>query len=458
MTDTTSPPIRVAFVTLGCGRNDVDSDQSAGALAAAGYQLVDDPESADCVLVNTCAFIEQARQESVDTILAACDITDAKVVVMGCMAERYKDELGDAIPEAAAVVGFADYARLPQIIAATLNGSSAAALPQVVKAASSVPLELVQLGQVAPPTASFPVRTVPKGPWAYLRIAGGCDRVCTFCAIPSFRGGFASRPADELLAEAQWLVDSGARELVCVSENTTSWGKDLPSGRQGIVDLIKGFEGIEGLERVRLMYLQPAEIIPELLDAMAASPVVAPYYDLSLQHASPEVLQRMARQGGAERFAALIEGIRARDPQAVFRSSFILGFPGETEGDVEILANFLNDVRLDWAGFFTFSVEEGTPSATMAGQIPHDEARARRDAMVELAEAVAAENTQAFVGRDLRVVVEEQDGPDTLGRSYREAPETDGEVRLTGVTLPVGAVVDVRITGTDGVDLVGTVR
>ncbi|HWH33344.1 MAG TPA: radical SAM protein [Egibacteraceae bacterium] len=307
----------------------------------------------------------------------------------------------------------------------------------------------------SPPTATFPIRTVPKGPWAYLRIAGGCDRVCTFCAIPSFRGRFVSRPMDELLAEARWLADGGARELVCVSENTTSWGKDLPDGRHGIVKLIRGFEQVDGLERVRLMYLQPAEIIPELLDAMVASPVVAPYYDLSLQHASEPVLNGMARSGSPERFLALIEGIRRRDPAAVFRSSFILGFPGETERDVEVLAEFLRQARLDWAGFFTFSVEEGTPSATMPGQVPHEEAAARRDAMVELYEALAEDNTAGFVGRTLDVLIEEQDGPDAVGRSYREAPETDGEVRLPGCEIPLGRMLPVRITGADGVDLIG---
>ena len=470
MTDTVTPAARqkVAIVTLGCGRNEVDSEQVGGSLLAAGYELVDDPDTADCVLVNTCAFIEPAREESVDTVLAATDIPGAKVVVMGCMAQRYGDELAGAIPEASAVVGFADYANLPQIVGRALGTPPLNTPPPPTLSVHSEQLrypgsatahigrvEGLQIGRTpAPPTATFPVRTTPRGPWAYLRIAGGCDRVCTFCAIPSFRGRFSSRPMDELLTEAQWLVGNGARELVCVSENTTSWGKDLPGGRHAVVDLIKGFERIDGLERVRLMYLQPAEIIPELLDAMAASPVVAPYYDLSLQHASEPVLKGMARSGSPERFLSLIEGIRARDPHAVFRSSFILGFPGETEHDVELLEQFLCEARLDWAGFFTFSVEEGTPSATMPAQVAHDEAAARRDAMVEVYEAIAEDNTAAFVGRRLDVLIEEQDGPDAVGRSYREAPETDGEVRIRSAEIPVGRLVPVRVTGTDGVDLV----
>ena len=450
---------KVAVVTLGCGRNEVDSEQVAGSLLAAGYELVEDPETADCVLVNTCAFIEPAREESVDTVLAATDIPGAKVVVMGCMAQRYGTELAEAIPEAAGVVGFADYANLPQIVAFALGAPAPASFVHSGRSGrDTASIVHIGLGEApTPPTATFPVRTTPRGPWAYLRIAGGCDRVCTFCAIPSFRGRFSSRPMDELLAEAEWLAGNGARELVCVSENTTSWGKDLPGGRHAIVDLIRGFEKVDGLERVRLMYLQPAEIISELLDAMAASPVVAPYYDLSLQHASEPVLKGMARSGSPERFLDLIQGIRRRDPDAVFRSSFILGFPGETEHDVEVLAEFLREARLDWAGFFTFSIEEGTPSATMPDQVPHDEAAARRDALVELWEALAEENTAAFVGRELDVLIEEQDGPDTVGRSYREAPETDGEVRIPDAEIPVGRMVPVRITGAEGVDLIAEV-
>jgi ribosomal protein S12 methylthiotransferase len=461
----TQPGKSVAVVTLGCGRNDVDSDQVAGSLAAAGLEIVAEPDDADLVLVNTCTFIAPARQDSVDTVLAACDL-DKPVLVIGCMAQRYGEELAEALPEVAGVLGFADYPRLPAIVQTVLAGGTVAEAPAdalATPARRSLPL-LVSPGAPAPvapdapPTAAFPVRTVPNGPWAYLKIAGGCDRVCTFCTIPSFRGRYASRPLDELLAEARWLVEQGVRELVCVSENTTSWGKDLPGGRRGQVDLIRGFESVEGLERVRLLYLQPAEIIPELLDAMADSRVVAPYYDLSLQHASAGVLARMARSGSPERFLALIDGIRQRDPSAVFRSSFITGFPGETEADVAQLEAFLRDARLDWTGFFTFSVEDGTPSATMPDQIPAAEAAARRDHLLEVAEAIAEQAAEGFVGRELDVLVEEHDGADVVGRSYRESPETDGEVRLSGCDIPVGRLVPVRVTGAAGVDLLAQPR
>ena len=244
------------------------------------------------------------------------------------------------------------------------------------------------------------------------------------------------------------------RELVCVSENTTSWGKDLDHGRHGQVDLVEMFGRVEGLEMVRLMYLQPAEIIPELLDAMAASDTVVPYYDLSLQHASEPVLTRMARSGSPERFLRLMEGIRRRDPDAVFRSSFITGFPGETEADVEMLMDFVGDAGIDWSGVFTYSPEDGTPAATMDDQVPTDEARARADAVTEVIEAVAQERTDAFVGRTLEMLVESHEGDTAIGRSYREAPETDGEIRAEGVQTPVGRMAPVTIVASDGVDLI----
>jgi ribosomal protein S12 methylthiotransferase len=464
---------RVAVVTLGCGRNEVDSDQVAGSLHAAGLQLVDDPDDADCVVVNTCTFIAPAREESIATVLDACDL-DARVLVIGCMAQRYGDELADALPEVAGVLGFADYPRLPQIVRSVLAGGPARAgdgpgsalastagrrsLPLLAPEPAPQPAPQPALrAPDAPPTAAFPVRTVPRGPWAYLKIAGGCDRVCTFCTIPSFRGRFTSRPAEELVAEATWLTQAGVRELVCVSENTTSWGKDLPGGRRGQAELIRALEAVPGLERLRLLYLQPAEITPALLDAMAASPVVAPYYDLSLQHASAPVLQRMGRSGSAERFLELIASIRRRDPEAVFRSSFIVGFPGETAADVEVLEQFLLEAGLDWAGFFPFSVEDGTPSATMPAQVDPSEARARRDRLVDVAEQVAAAQAEAFLGRELDVLVEScedgEDGQVVLGRSYREGPEVDGEVRVRGCQVPVGRSAAARVVAVDGVDL-----
>lgn len=462
----TSPaPPRVAIVSLGCGRNDVDSANVGGLLTASGFELTEDAEGADAVLVNTCTFIAPARQDSIEVVLDACD-SDRPVVVIGCMAQRYAEELAAAVPEAAAVVGFDRYRDLPAIVGRALapgTATPAAVDPPSTPAAGRRGLPLWGAGMAgpdAPPTARFPLRTVPRGPWAYLKLAGGCDRVCAFCSIPSFRGRFVSRPLPELAAETRWLVDRGVREIVCVSENTTSWGKDLPGGRGAQADLIAMFDAVEGLEMVRLMYLQPAEITRSLLAAMAASRTVVPYYDLSLQHASATVLDRMARSGSAERFLALIDDIRRRDPGAVFRSSFITGFPGETDEDVTVLTDFVEAAGLDWAGVFTFSPEEGTPAAGMDHQIPRAEARARADAVTEVIEAVASERAESFVGRTVEVLIEgagegRLGGASTVGRSYREAPETDGEIRAAGVGTPVGKVAPVRVVATDGVDLLG---
>jgi ribosomal protein S12 methylthiotransferase len=454
---------RVAIVTLGCGRNEVDSDNVGGLLAAAGYAVGEDASDADVVVVNTCTFIAPAREESVEAVLDAVDGT-RPVVVVGCMAERYGAELAAAVPEAAAVVGFDRYAELPAIVGRALGRDEPAGGwtgPPVAAGTRGLPLVgAAAAGPSAPPTATFPVRTSPRGPWAYLKIAGGCDRVCTFCSIPSFRGRFSSRPLEELEAEVRWLVDQGVREVVCVSENTTSWGKDLPGGRRAQIDLVAMLDRVEGLERARLMYLQPAELTPALLDAMAASGTVVGYYDLSLQHASPAVLDRMARSGGADRFLALIEGIRRRDPSAVFRSSFITGFPGESEADVQVLIDFVDAAGLDWSGVFPFSPEDGTPAAAMPDQVPADEARARADAVTEVLEAVSLERAERFVGRVLDVLVEAHEdqggggGEVAVGRSYREAPETDGEVRVSGLLAPVGRLAPVEVTGVDGVDLV----
>ena len=445
------------MVTLGCGRNEVDSDQVAGSLVAAGYELVDDPDRADCVLVNTCTFIAPAREESIEVVLDACDRPGrddtVPVLVIGCMAERYGAELREALPEVAGVYGFAAYPRLPELVRDALAGAVTDAPEPAVPTRRSLPLLAPVPGPAGPPTAAFPVRTVPRGVWAYLKIASGCDRVCTFCAIPSFRGRFRSRPLGELEAEAHWLAELGVRELVCVSENTTSWGKDLPDGRHAQVDLVAMFGRVDGIERVRFAYLQPAELTADLLDAMAASPVVAPYYDLSLQHASAEVLARMARSGSAERFLDLVAGIRRRSPDAAFRSSFIVGFPGEAEADLAVVEDFLDAAELDWVGVFGFSPEDGTPAATMDGQLPEAEIRARVERIAAVADHVAEGCAERWVGRRLSVLVEGAEDGWAVGRSHREAPETDGEVRFRSDDPPTGRIVPVVVTAPDGVDL-----
>lgn len=471
----------VAITTLGCARNEVDSDQLAGLLRGAGYRLVTDPDGADVVVVNTCTFITPATQESVDTVLAACALKERgtrAVVVVGCMAERYRTELADSIPEADAVVGFGAYPRLPEVLDEVLSDRE---LPAFVggegEGDTSVAdggsrrgyLPQDDLDRIPQSGPRFPVRAGSTRPWSYLKIASGCDRACTFCAIPSWRGSFRSRPLDEIVTEARWLVDAGARELVLVSENTTSWGRDLEGGSRRMQPrLLEELADVDGVERIRLMYLQPAELLPGLLDAMAEIDAVASYYDLSLQHASAPVLEAMARSGSRRRFGELVASIRERDPTAVFRSNFIVGFPGETEADVEELAAFLDEARLDWVGLFAFSPQEGTVAPQLPDQVAEEVARRRLRELTDLQEVLADDAARRFVGRRLEVTVEERSGGATLGRSYREAPETDGEIRLVlpggaggaaaragdPVDLPVGRTVDAEVIAADGVDLV----
>jgi ribosomal protein S12 methylthiotransferase len=453
------------MVTLGCARNEVDSDQLAGLLARSGHRLVAEAVGADAILVNTCTFIDPATEESIETVLAACDLKGSgprAVVVVGCMAERYREELADSLPEVDAVLGFGAYPRLPAVLDALLEGR---AVPRFLGYDTATPATLEgtprdDLDRIPTTGPRLPLRSAPDRPWAYLKVASGCDRACTFCAIPSWRGGFRSRPFDEVVDEARWLVGGGARELVLVSENTTSWGKELPGGREvNQPRLLSTLAGIDGLERIRLVYLQPDELRAELIDAMVDIPEVASYFDLSLQHASASVLERMARAGSRERFLDLIAAIRHRDAGAVFRSNFIVGFPGETPDDVTELGAFLAEARLDWVGLFAFSPQDGTRAPEMTDQVPELEAAGRLRELTDLQEAVADDAARAFVGRRLSVILDEdaEDGP--VGRSYREAPETDGEIRLVDpegapLSLPPGRTTDATVIDAIGVDLV----
>ncbi|MGH3443632.1 MAG: 30S ribosomal protein S12 methylthiotransferase RimO [Nitriliruptorales bacterium] len=466
----------VAIVTLGCARNEVDSDQLAAVLTDAGHALVEEPADADVVLVNTCTFITPATEESVDTVLAACDLKEdggaRAVLAVGCMAERYQDELAASIPELDAVVGFAAYPRLAAIVDDLLAGRD---VPRFVGARSGpdgrrLPVAAAgttaqdDLDRIPASGPRFPRRRASGAPWAYLKIASGCDRACTFCAIPSWRGGFRSRPLEELVAEAGWLAAQGAKELVLVSENTTSWGKDLPGGRALQPRLLDELAAVDGVERLRLVYLQPDELTDDLVRAMAGNPVVAPYFDLSLQHASAPILTRMARSGSRQRFLDLVGRIRALDPSAVFRSNFIVGFPGETDADAAELASFLEEAQLDWVGLFGFSPQEGTRAETLAEPVADELVLGRLSELSDLQEAVADARSLGFVGRRLEVIVEEVGEDGATGRSYREAPETDGEIRLVvsgdggpgdwrPATLPVGRTVSATVVAAEGVDL-----
>jgi ribosomal protein S12 methylthiotransferase RimO len=453
----------VSLVTLGCARNEVDSEELAARLEGAGWTLSGD---ASVVVVNTCGFIDAAKKDSIDTLLAAAD-SGAKVVAVGCLAERYGAELAESLPEADAVLSFDDYDRIGERLDDVLAGRThrphtprdrRALLPLTPVERSDSQASVPGHGTVdlpeglAPPSGPRVLRRrLDGGPVAPLKLASGCDRRCAFCAIPAFRGAYVSRPPEDLLAEARWLAGQGVRELVLVSENSTSYGKDLGDLRL-LERLLPELAATPGIERVRASYLQPAELRPGLIEAIAATPGVAPYFDLSFQHASGPVLRRMRRFGDRERFLGLLDGIRSLAPEAGVRSNFIVGFPGEGEDDVEELAAFLSAARLDAIGVFGYSDEEGTEAAGMDGKLDAEEVAARVAEISSLAEELTAQRAEERVGSVVEVLVDEPGE----GRAAHQAPEIDGVVTLKG-TAAVGAIARATVIETTGVDLLAVV-
>jgi ribosomal protein S12 methylthiotransferase len=463
-------------MTLGCARNEVDSEELAARLADGGFRLVDDPQAADAVMVNTCGFIESAKKDSVDTLLAAADLkTEGRagaVVAVGCMAERYGRELAESLPEADAVLGFDDYddiaAKLNAILAGEQHVSHAPTDRRKLLPISPVDRRSAEVSAPGMHTApDLPAGVAPasgpralrrrlgSGPSAPLKMASGCDRRCTFCAIPRFRGAYVSRTPAEIVAEARWLANEGVREVFLVSENSSSYGKDLGDIRL-LEKLLGELSEIDELDWIRVSYLQPAEMRPPLVEAMTSTPKVVPYFDLSFQHASATVLRRMRRFGDPDSFLQLIDSIRERSPQAGIRSNVITGFPGETEADVQTLADFLTAARLDAIGVFGYSDEAETEAAEMTGKIDEDEIEARRAELADLAEELVAQRAEDRVGDRVRVLIEghDEDTGQAIGRAEHQGPEVDGVVRLDVNNLTVGAFVDGIVTGAEGVDLI----
>jgi ribosomal protein S12 methylthiotransferase len=452
-------PRRAALLTLGCARNEVDSEELAGRLSGSGWELVDTDERPDVIVVNTCGFVEQAKKDSIDTVLAASDVAGAKVVAVGCLAERYGKELADSLPEADAVLGFDDYPELGERLADVLGGHAPAAHTPVDRR-TLLPLTPVDRAAADVHVAGhawIPRTRLSDGPIANLKLASGCDRRCTFCAIPSFRGAFVSRTPDDVVAEAAWLGMQGVRELVLVSENSTSYGKDLPGGTRALVRLLPRLTHVPGIDRVRVSYLQPAEMRPDLIEVIATTPGVAPYFDLSFQHASPTLLRRMRRFGGREDFLDLCARIRALAPEAGIRSNVIVGFPGETEDDLAELEAFLEGARLDAVGVFGYSDEDGTEAAGFGGKLPAEEIAARVERITALTQELMAQRAEDRVGTVVTVLVEaaEDDDFECTGRAAHQAPEVDGECVVgRGSGLTVGEMVRAVVVGTEGADLV----
>ncbi|MBA2607591.1 MAG: 30S ribosomal protein S12 methylthiotransferase RimO [Actinobacteria bacterium] len=398
--------------TLGCPKNEVDSAKLIGQLEADGYAPASSSADADVVVVNTCAFIDAARQESIDTVIALGETKrdGARLVVTGCMAERYGSELSDALPEVDQVAGFG--------VAVTLGRTSA--IPS---------FDLLNLPRPKSPR-----------PWAYVKVAEGCDRNCGFCAIPSFRGKQRSRTPASILEEVEALE---AREIVLVAQDLASYGNDIDD-RRAIIPLVA--EVAKRTDRVRLLYLYPSDLTDGLIDVIGATGV--PYYDLSLQHASAPLLKRMRRWGNGDKFLTRINDIRARYPDATIRSNFIVGYPGETEADHDTLLSFMRDAQFDWVGLFAYSREEGTHADTQDGHIDAGLIKERLAEASELQDTITFTRRAALVGTSMQVLVDEQG----VGRSHREAPEIDGVVRVPDA-LPVGTFQTVTVDAVAGVDL-----
>ena len=413
---------RFYLESLGCPKNDVDSDKIIGTLLLDGLVQTDDASLADLVVVNTCAFIEDARRESIDTVLELSSQRKdgARVVVTGCMAERYGSELAESLPEADHIAGFG--------VPITLTKKSLSLVSEKVPA-----FDLLNLP-----------RPKSRAPWAYIKIAEGCDRNCGFCAIPSFRGPQRSRDVASILAEVDQLE---AKEIVLVAQDLASYGKDRPDelGAGSIVGLVNSVA--KKVKRTRLLYLYPSDLSDELIDAICATGV--PYFDLSLQHVSKSHLRRMRRWGDGERFLNRITEIRKREPDAAMRSNFIVGYPGETEEDHDQLLNFVNEAQLDWCGFFSFSPEEGTHALSLPDRVPESLMNERIAELREMQDTITARRRDDLIGQTLNVLIDEPG----VARSHREAPEIDGVIHVSE-TLEVGTFADVEIADAMGPDLI----
>jgi ribosomal protein S12 methylthiotransferase len=434
-------PVRVFFRTLGCAKNQVDSEVMLGSLALGGYAIAEELADADVAVVNTCSFIASAREESVQAILELADQKEAgalqAVVVAGCLPQRYGAELAKELPEVDAFVGTGRF----QDIASILDEARAGRSKGVY----------VDAGRTHLYDETSPRLLIGARHSAYLKIAEGCDRVCAFCAIPAIRGKFQSRRHDSLVAEARQLAEQGERELNVISQDTLSWAKDL-DGRPRVDELVRALDAVDGLEWVRLLYLYPTALNDAVIDAIAGAKRVLPYIDVPLQHASDQLLKAMKRGVTAERQKKLVEKLRARLPGAVLRTTFIVGFPGETDADFEELCAFVRDVRFDRVGVFRYSDEEGTAGFELEHKVPRGVSRKRHRELMKLQHGIMREKLAPLVGTTQRVLVDSGARGYSVGRTWGQAPEVDGVVMLRG-PAETGRLVDAKITGVRDVDL-----
>lgn len=444
---------KVSIVTLGCPKNAVDSEGLGGLLAARGHEVSDEVDDAEVVLVNTCGFIDPARRETVEETLELAELKDTAglkgLILTGCLVARSAPDLDEALPEVDAFVDFAAYPRISEIVDEVAAGT----LTQRVHGDPGTRFDPAWWDAAI---AASPRLRFGRAPWAYLKIAEGCDRGCAFCAIPLMRGKFRSRDFATIETEARHLVDLGVTELSLVSQDSVMWGRDSDEGN--MASLLRRLERIDGLRRLRLMYLHPQGVTDELIDSILDSEVIVSYFDLSLQHVAPPVLKGMGRWGGRERFESIIGRIRSADPLAGIRSTFIMGFPGESDEHAAEVESFVGESDLDWIGVFTYSPQEGTRGNDMTEQVDPLVARERTERVQGSADLAMERRARSLVGSRFEVLVERFDRDDGVwvGRSKREAPEIDGEITFdSDAHLHVGDYVDVRITEAVGADLTG---
>jgi ribosomal protein S12 methylthiotransferase RimO len=459
-------PRTVALVTLGCARNETDSEELAGRLAADGWVLVSDPAKAEIAVINTCGFIESAKKDSVDALLEAHSLkgngVTKAVVAVGCMAERYGNELASALPEADAILGFDDYQDISARLSTIIDGG---------KIKTHTPKDRRTLLPIAPadradkkaaaqidgpsPLGTVLRKRLDNAPIAPLKIASGCDRRCSFCAIPYFRGSFVSRRPTEIIDEAKWLADNGVSEIYLVSENTTSYGKDfgdLKLMEKMLPDLSK----IDGIKRIRLSYLQPAEVRPSLLQAIASVDKVVPYFDLSFQHANGDLLRSMRRFGDGEKFLHLIAQIRALNPEAGIRSNFIVGFPGESDAQFMDLIEFLTQAQLDAIGVFGYSDEDKTEGKTLENKVAPELITERVNELSTLVDELITQRAEARIGQKVTVLIEDE--AEQEGRAEHQGPDVDGSTFIKSRNkYRVGEYVDTVVSDVLGVDLIAQV-
>jgi ribosomal protein S12 methylthiotransferase len=441
-----TPPI-LAFVSLGCPKNLVDSERMLGKLAQDGYQLTPDADGADVVVINTCGFIEPARQESLGVIREMLALKEqgrvGAVVVAGCLAERKKDELLHEVPGVDQIVGVFGREEIVQVLDRTLY-----------KRRHDEQRSLFRPAPVRALEDTARLRITPRH-YAYLKISEGCDRLCTFCAIPRMRGKHVTKPIEEVLREARELAADGVRELIVVAQDTTYYGLDL-YGKVRLAELLRKLNDVEGLEWIRVLYAYPIHFTDDLIDTLAQTPKIVPYLDLPLQHINDRLLKRMQRRVNRAETETLLDRLRRAIPNLALRTTFIVGFPGETEAEFEELCAFVSEARFERVGVFPYSLEPGTPAARLPDHLPEEIKQQRRDRLMEIQQEIAFDWTRRQVGKELEVIV---DGPDPevpghfLARSYADAPDIDCVVRLKGKGLRAGDLVRARVTGTDGYDL-----